>query len=161
MAASRIGTTLVGSLSRMTGTPGDEQSEGVDPATWLARFRGPSHLTERDERILLLLFAQFQQLNERLSRLEARMDTALQESFAHPDQEDILELRLHSARLAAELSRVTVELRSEIAELAGVLGPVGTTTSPTLSTDEHDVIDLTAGSRQRRRSSGWRPAHDS
>jgi hypothetical protein len=128
----------------------------------LDRFQGPSHLTERDERIILLLFAQFQQLNERLSRLETRLDAELAEAFAHPDQEDILELRMHSARLAAELSRVTVELRSEIAELAGSMGatPPKHSRTPTLDTDEHEVIDLTVGARERRRSSGWRPAHD-
>jgi len=144
----------------MNEAPGDEASAGIDPATILARFTGPSHLTERDERVLLLLFAQFQQLNERLTRLEGRLETAVQAAFAQPDQEDILELRVHSARLAAELSRVTVELRSEIAELAGSRAPGSRRVSPKLATDEHEVIDLTLGNRQRRRSSGWRPAED-
>lgn len=157
---SRTATTTVDTLGGMTAAPGDEPSGGDDPASWLARFQGPSHLTERDERILLLLFSQFQLLNERLTRLESRLDAAVHEAFSHPDQEDILELRLHSARLAAELSRVTVELRSEIAELAGTVAPHTVSSSPTLSTDEHEVIDLTLGARQRRRSSGWRPAHD-
>lgn len=144
----------------MTTAPGDEPSAGGDPARWLDRFQGPSHLSERDERVLLVLFAQFQQLNDRLTRLENRFDATVQEAFAQPDQEDILELRVHSARLAAELSRVTVELRSEIAELAGTTGHRSAGSSPTLSTDEHEVIDLTLGTRQRRRSSGWRPARD-
>jgi uncharacterized coiled-coil protein SlyX len=139
---------------------GDEPSAGVDPATWLSGFHGPSHLTERDERILLLLFAQFQQLNERLTRLERRLDTAIQDTFTQPDQEDILELRLHSARLAAELSRVTVELRSEISELAAG-APPRPTNPPLLAVEDQDVIDLRQeGTRRRRRSSGWRPAQD-
>jgi hypothetical protein len=142
----------------MNAAPGDEPSGGADPARWLDRFQGPSHLSERDERIIMLLFAQFQQLNDRLTRLENRFDATVQEAFAQPDHEDILELRLHSARLAAELSRVTVELRAEIAELAG--GGHVRSDPPTLSTDEHEIIDLTLGNRQRRRSSGWRPAHD-
>lgn len=147
--------------------------QGSDPASWLATLSGPSHLTERDEKVVLLILTQIQQLNERVSRLEKKLDAALQESFTRPDQEDLLELRLVSARLAAELSRVTVELRSEIADLAASVAPVAVPTSPELATDEpprppdpevdtaeHEVIDLT-GSPRRRRSSGWRPAQGS
>jgi len=62
--------------------------------------------------------------------LEERFEASLRDSMAQPDQQDLLELRLNSARLAAELSRVTIELRAEINELA--------------SNRSDDVIDLTA-----------------
>ena len=52
-----------------------------------------------------------EQLDGRILRLERRLeDTAL----AAPTQEDLLEVRVHSAKVAAELARVTVELRAEI-----------------------------------------------
>ena len=71
-----------------------------------------------------MLAMQTQQINDRLTRLEDRFEMNLRESMSQPDQQDLLELRLHSARLAAELSRVTIELRAEINELAASRGEV-------------------------------------
>jgi hypothetical protein len=64
------------------------------------------------------LLRQTQQLNDRLSRLEARFEVSVRASLSQADSNDLIELRLHSARLAAELSRVTVELRAEIDEIS-------------------------------------------
>lgn len=74
-------------------------------------------LTHRGEKILLMLAVQSQQLDDRLTRLENRVETVLRDSAAQPDQQDLLELRLNSARLAAEVSRLAIELRSEIKAL--------------------------------------------
>jgi hypothetical protein len=146
-------------------------------------------LRPRDEKILLMLAVQTQQLNDRLTRLEDRFEVSLRDSLAQPDQQDLLELRLHSARLAAELSRVTLELRTEINQLASARGEVLDLTAldaPDVG-DPDDELDLTppgaaphrrvddpldttgpvgasgvATPRVRpRRTSGWRPVRSS
>lgn len=132
----------------------------------------------RDEKILLTLVVQTQQLNDRLTRLEDRFEASLREAHAQPDQEDLLELRMHSARLAAELSRVTIELRAEINELAsGLAGatgadaiappavtdrmrPVDDDTEPLIDLRDHASTSAPANRLPRPRgyrSSGWRP----
>jgi hypothetical protein len=122
-----------------------------------------SALSLRDEKILLTLVVQTQQLNDRLTRLEDRFEASVRDALSQPDQRDLLELRLHSARLAAELSRVTVELRAEINELA----KGATDTSPPLNglpvtAEADEILDLrdpAASPRApTRRASGWRPA---
>ena len=43
------------------------------------------------------------------------MPRQLEDATIHlPTQEDLLEVRMHSAKVAAELARVTVELKAEI-----------------------------------------------
>ena len=103
-----------------------QRAEGSSLA---ARAAAGSGLAQRDEKILVMLAMQSQQINDRLTRLEDRFEASLRDSMAQPDQQDLLEVRLNSARLAAELSRVTIELRAEINELASSWGD--------------DVIDLT------------------
>ena len=58
------------------------------------------------------------QLDDRLARLERRLDDAVDAADDLPSHGDVLEVRIHSARVAAELARVTVELRAEIDQLA-------------------------------------------
>ena len=115
----------------------------------------PSALTLRDERILLTLAVQTQQLNDRLTRLEDRVEAGMRDAASQPDQQDLLELRLHSARLAAELSRVTVELRAEINDLRD-------DASPSSPVDDTELIDLREPEPPARphpaRGSGWRPS---
>jgi hypothetical protein len=136
----------------------------------------PAGLSLRDEKILLTLVVQTQQINDRLTRLEDRVDASIRDAMEQPDQQDLLELRMHSARLAAELSRVTVELRAEINELAaGLSGATGADDilRPRHGDDDepHDrpspgpddpepVIDLRdeTGRASAPRASGWRPA---
>jgi hypothetical protein len=129
----------------------------------------PPALSLRDEKILLTLVVQTQQINDRLTRLEDRFERSIRDAFDQPDQQDLLELRVHSARLAAELSRVTIELRAEINELAaGLSGATGADEiAPAAFTDrlaaDHDdepLIDLRETEERVRppRSSGWRPA---
>jgi hypothetical protein len=126
-------------------------------------------LSLRDEKILLTLVVQTQQLNDRLTRLEDRFESSVRNALDQPDQEDLLELRMHSARLAAELSRVTLELRAEINELAsGLAGATGAddiapdaVTDRMSADDAEPLIDLREPRDRDRtrtpRSSGWRP----
>jgi hypothetical protein len=117
------------------------------------------------------LLGRTQQLDERLSRLEERFEANVKASLSQADSNDVIELRLHSARLAAELSRVTVELRAEIDELARSRGhdrnhrpaervvdlPSEIPVSEP-ATAQTDVIDLTE--RRARQSTGWQPITD-
>ena len=66
------------------------------------------------ERVLVALAVQASQLDHRLERLERRVDATVDDSLEQVTYDDLLELRVHAAKLAAELARVTVELRSEI-----------------------------------------------
>lgn len=118
-------------------------------------------LSLRTEKILLTLAVQVQQLNDRLTRLEERFEVSLSDTQPHLDEHDLLDLRMHSARLGAELSRVTIELRAEINDLATGLNA----TTPTGESDETSdaaVLDLRDTPSQAPprpyRSSGWRPA---
>jgi hypothetical protein len=121
----------------------------------------PSALTLRDERILLTLAVQTQQLNDRLTRLEDRVEAGMRDAASQPDQQDLLELRLHSARLAAELSRVTVELRAEINDLRDD-APASVRVADSEPTEGDELIDLREDEAPARphvaRGSGWRPA---
>ena len=62
----------------------------------------------------MALAVQASQLDHRLERLERRVDATVDDSLEQVTYDDLLELRVHAAKLAAELARVTVELRSEI-----------------------------------------------
>ena len=121
------------------------------------------------------LVRQTQQLNDRLSRLEERFEASIKAALSQADSNDLIELRLHSARLAAELSRVTVELRSEIDEIsrartqsdrasranersAEAADKAESTFVATPSSPTPDVIDLTE--RRARHSAGWQPIND-
>ena len=120
--------------------------------------------------LLFGLIRQTQQLNERLSRLEERFEASVKASLSQADSNDLIELRLHSARLAAELSRVTVELRSEIDELARSRHDRGQRPLERLAepAPDHvrapsppappDVIDLSE--RRARQTTGWQPIAD-
>lgn len=55
-----------------------------------------------------------QRLAHRITQLEARLDDLVDNSAHAPSHSDLLEVRIHSAKLAAELARTTVELRGEI-----------------------------------------------
>lgn len=128
-----------------------------------------------------MLAMQARQLDDRLTRLEDRFETSRREAISQPDHQDLLELRLHSARLAAELQRVALELRAEINQLASARGEViDLTALEPLELDAPDDETSASGdgpphrrvddpldgtpapmspSRPRpRRTSGWRPA---
>lgn len=68
-------------------------------------------LQPRVERALVAIASHAEQLDGRILQLERRLEEA---TIAAPTQEDLLEVRMHSAKVAAELARVTVELKAEI-----------------------------------------------
>ena len=122
-------------------------------------------------------------LAERVGALEHRFDALGTTAAVDPDGEDVMDLRLHVARLSAEVSRITVGLEARIAEVASQAGvtmigdPVSATVptsgralpTPALAGDE-SFEDLSADSPARarpstpgstaatRRTSGWQPA---
>lgn len=61
-----------------------------------------------------------QQLDDRLARMESRLDELAGADVAldGPTHDDLLEVRLHSARVSAELTRVAVELQARIDDLS-------------------------------------------
>jgi hypothetical protein len=68
-------------------------------------------LAPRVERALVAIASHAAQLDGRLLQLERRLEET---TIELPTQSDLLEVRMHSAKVAAELARVTVELRAEI-----------------------------------------------
>lgn len=74
----------------------------------------------RAERVLVALAVHAQQLDDRLERMERRLDclAATDLTLELPTHDDLLEVRLHSARVSAELARVAVEMQSRIDDLA-------------------------------------------
>ena len=78
-------------------------------------------LVPRSERALVALAVHAQQLSDRLDRIEQRLEESEQTTVELPTSEDVLAVRLHSARVAAELTRVSVELRAEIEQVAATV----------------------------------------
>ncbi len=134
------------------------------------------------DQTLLDLVNGLRELAERVGALEHRFDALGTTAAVDPDGEDVMDLRLHVARLSAEVSRVTVGLEARIAEVASQAGvaiagdpvsatdPTGSKALPTpaLAGDE-SFEDLSADSPARarprttgsttatRRTSGWQP----
>ena len=73
-------------------------------------------LSPRVERALITIAVHAQQLDDRIVRLEGRIDGLVEDAGKAPTHDDLLEVRMHSAKVAAELARVTVALRAEIDE---------------------------------------------
>ena len=74
----------------------------------------------RTEEALLMIAVQSRQLHHRVAGMEQRLDELID---ADSDLEvatldDLLEVRLHSARVSAEVARVAVELQARIDDLA-------------------------------------------
>ena len=74
----------------------------------------------RTERALVALAIHSQQLDDRLERMEHRLDelAGAEATLDLPTHDDLLEVRLHSARVSAELTRVAVDLQARIDDLA-------------------------------------------
>lgn len=62
----------------------------------------------------LTINAQLEECLRRLTNLEAQIQDLFESAQHAPSHGDLLEVRIHSAKLAAELARTTVELRGEI-----------------------------------------------
>jgi hypothetical protein len=74
----------------------------------------------RTERALVAIAIHSQQLDDRLARMEHRLDELARTDVGLeiPTHDDLLEVRLHSARVSAELTRVAVDLQARIDDLA-------------------------------------------
>jgi hypothetical protein len=104
---------------------------------------------ERTERALKMLATQSAQLHGQVVQLEHRVDAlsdALLDRMDVPSNGDLLEARMHSARVAAELSRLEVNLAARLDavrdELRAVQG----------RDDSIDLRQLTPN------DTGWTPA---
>ena len=104
---------------------------------------------ERTERALKMLATQSAQLHGQVVQLEHRVDAlsdALLDRMDVPSNGDLLEARMHSARVAAELSRLEVNLAARLDavrdELRAVQGQGGAI----------DLRELTPN------DTGWTPA---
>ena len=94
------------------------------------------------ERALVALAVYAQQLDDRLERIERRIDDAAEALADGPTHADVLEVRVHSARVAAELARVTVELRAEIERAAMEAGARREKHQDRVNTLAEQIIDL-------------------
>ena len=125
------------------------------------RQRPPGASGSGADQMLLDLVNGLRGVEERIEGLERRFEVL--GTAAEPDEDSLMETRLHVARLSAELSRLTVELRGKIVELGNLTGVVfdNDASSPELAGDE-SFEDLTADSPARAptvsRSSGWQPS---
>ena len=125
------------------------------------RQRPPGASRSSTDQTLLDLVNGLRGVEERVEALERRFEAL--GTATEPDEDSLMETRLHVARLSAELSRLTVELRGKIVELGNRTGVVfdADASSPELAGDE-SFDDLTADSPARAstvsRSSGWQPS---
>jgi len=74
-------------------------------------------VAERVERYVAALAFHAAQLEDRIGHLER---VGVEQTDAHldlPTHTDLLEVRLHSSRVSADLGRLALELRSEVAEI--------------------------------------------
>lgn len=71
-------------------------------------------LAPRVERGLVAIAVHAQQLDDRMVRLERRIEDLAVAGAKVPTHEDILDVRLHSAKVAGELTRLSIALRAEI-----------------------------------------------
>ncbi len=111
--------------------------------------------------VLLDLVNGIRDLEERVSSLEQNFNV-LGTTSSSADEDAILETQLHVARLSAELSRLTVELRGKISVLGGDTGInfEEETMSPSLDGDEA-FSDLASDSpvrkQENKKTGGWQP----
>ena len=124
---------------------------------WLRRRRAKPALiapsTEIDmvprvERALMMLAAHAQQIEDRLVRIEERVDHVVLSSVDVATQADVMEMRVHSARVAADLARLEHELRGDIERAAsGTLSPARNACAPSPSRSPTSPTASTNGRR--------------
>ena len=93
----------------------------AQPDLHQAADRAAPPVPPRDERVALHLeraviglTARMQDVSERLTVVERHLDHLNDRVVSGPTNSDVMEVRVHSAKLAAELTRATVELRGQI-----------------------------------------------
>lgn len=122
-----------------------------------SKFKIPDDTSQ----VLLDLVNGIRDLEERVSSLEQNFNV-LGTAASSADEDAILETQLHVARLSAELSRLTVELRGKISVLSTDVEMEfeEERMSPSLDGDEA-FSDLASDSPVRKqddkKTSGWQP----
>jgi hypothetical protein len=71
----------------------------------------------RMERYVVALAVHNHQLEDRLTHLEHLLAAQADDVLDLPTHEDLLDVRLHSSRVASDLGRLALELRTEVAEI--------------------------------------------
>ena len=99
----------------------------------------------RVERALVAIAIQTQRLDDRIDRLERRLDDQRDATDELPTHEDVMDVRLHSARVAAELARVAVELRAEMEKRLAEAHPPPTPRERRLAALAETIVDLSDG----------------
>ncbi len=86
---------------------------------WFRRRRGvvASPPALRVERYVAALAFHSAQLEDRIGQLERRSADGDDAHLELPTHSDLLEVRLHSARVSADLGRLALELRADMAEI--------------------------------------------
>jgi hypothetical protein len=116
-----VGAMRLPFRSRRQAEAAPELAPSVSPAPSTATT--DSYLpVVRTERALVALAVHAQQIDLRLTQVERRLDVRDAEGddklLDLATQDDLLEVRMHSARVSAELTRVAVELQARIDDLA-------------------------------------------
>jgi len=97
------------------------------------------------ERALVALAVQTQRLDDRIDRLERQLDDQRDITDILPTHADVMDVRLHSARVAAELVRVAVELRAEMERRMAEAHPPPTARERRLAALAETIVDLSDG----------------
>ena len=114
-------------------------------------------LAPRVERALVALAVHAQQIEGRLEQARAPRRRVAEAGLDAPTHDDLLEVRLHSAKVAAELARVSVELRAEIDDASCrrheplARGTAARAPSPRRVLDMSDRMDKLPPDERRRR----------
>ena len=113
-----------------------------DPAP--AHQQPPALPAIRAERALFALAVHARQIEGRLDRLEGRIDYLVDANLGYVPHDDLLDVRMHSAKLAGEIARLNVELRSEIEQAFEKAKAVGAPTAHTSRVAQlaESIIDL-------------------
>jgi len=120
----------------------------------VARRRRSDHRErEVSDEVILGVLRQIQSIDERLTRVEQLLEDSELDRLAQAEQRDLIDLRMHSARLAAELSRVTVDLKARIDAVAAGPSPVADETLPAAA--EHLPPPV-----ERESTPAWEPLPD-
>ena len=95
----------------------DEPDERVRILPCAPALAAPEAPAVRVERYVVALAFHAAQLEDRIVRLERAASAQAEAHLDLPDHNDLLEVRLHSSRVSADLGRLALELRSEISEI--------------------------------------------
>lgn len=138
-----------------TPTPPPSNSNPEEPQAFTP-LPEPAVQPAQLEKAFIALTAKVQDCIDRLDSLEHRIDELSESTMNSPSHSDVLEVRLHSAKLAAELARATVELRGEIgmasdeARRAARLARAADNSDPALALPvDVDLTDVRIAERRR------------